>query len=175
MKIYTVDKLRNPEFFSVVRNDAVTCRPIRSGDTIAICASCGAIHLLDSWEANERHCAECNSTLFADITDACLRTLRVSATEVITRNSTSQAKSHHVVTPVPHNGPTRRSVAAHTVNNAPSSTSTTVSTRRTVTAISTPEAYPTQTASRNIGGRILLWCLGIVVVAVAVIATIFFI
>lgn len=156
---YTVDRLRNPEFFSVVRNDAVTCRPIRSGDTISICASCGAVHLKESWEANARHCAECDSTLFENLNDAYLKTLRVTATEVITRNPNNPNKLN-VVTPVPHT-PRRRAITAHPVHNNRTVSNTTVSTRRPVTAISEPETYPTHTAPRNLGGRILLWGLGI--------------
>lgn len=161
MYTYTVDRLRNPEFFTIVRNDAVTCRAIRSGDTIAICASCGAVHLKESWEANARHCAECDSTLFENLNDAYLKTLKVTATEVITRKSTSPVRPH-IVTPV-HHTPTRRTISAHAVHNVPTVPQTTVSTRRTVTAISTPEAYPAQTTARNRGGRILLWGLGIAV------------
>lgn len=159
MYTYTVDRLRNPEFFSVVRNDAVTCRPIRSGDTISICASCGAVHLKESWEANARHCAECDSTLFENLNDAYLKTLRVTATEVITRNPNNPNKLN-VVTPVPHT-PRRRAITAHPIQNNRSVSQTAVSSRRPMTVVTTPEAYPSQTASRNIGGRILLWGLGI--------------
>lgn len=166
MYTYTVDRLRNPEFFSIVRNDAVTCRPIRSGDTIAICSSCGAVHLKESWEANSKHCAECDSTLFKNLNDAYMKTLRVTATEVITRNPTRPA-TPHTVTPV-HYIPTRRPIPAHAVH--PQTLQTTVSTRRPMTVITTtPEAYPTQTAARNRGGRILLWGFGIAASVVSIV------
>ena len=157
---YTVDRLRNPEFFSVVRNDAVTCRPIRSGDTISICASCGAVHLKESWEANEKHCAECDSVLFENINDAYLKTLRVTATEVITRNSTGQGRGRRTVTTTPQ-VTTRRTVTEHPVHNNCSASNVSVSMRRSVNTISQPETYPTHTAPRNSGGRILLWGMGI--------------
>lgn len=140
-------------------NDAVTCRPIRSGDTISICASCGAVHLKESWEANAKHCAECDSTLFENLNDTYLKTLRVTATEIIIRNPNNINK-FNVVTPVPH-APRRRTVTAHPVQSNNAASQTTVSARRPMTVIQTPEAYPSQTASRNIGGRILLWGLGI--------------
>lgn len=83
-----------------------------------------------------------------------MKTLKINATEVITRNPTSPVR-HHNVTPV-HHTPTRRTTPAHAVHNVPSTHQTIVSTHRAATAISVPEAYHTQNSARKRGGRILL-------------------
>ena len=97
----------------------------------------------------------------------------LTATEIIIRNPNNINK-FNVVTPVPH-APRRRTVTAHPVQSNNAVSQTTVSTRRPMTVITTPEAYPSQTASRNIGGRILLWGLGIAAAMASIAAVVMFV
>ena len=149
MYTYTVDRMRNPEFFSVARSDALTGKTIVSGDTVCICASCNAIHLENSWIANDRHCVECNSARFISLNDSFMRTLRVNSTVVERRVNTSFPPRRHI---------NIDAAAPVNYNNNQSA----FPPRRTPIEI-TVRAYPEHSSLRKRGGRILLWILGVAV------------
>jgi hypothetical protein len=185
---YTLDILRDADFFSAPRYDAVSNALLKSGDTICICDRCGKIHLQSSWEANDKRCAGCEGKKRKNITEEYLHGYRVMPSHITGRGrqNVTAGSGHRRTAPMAASGyrpaqapiqGIRRPVNRGTDGNtAPASAALTNvgvdharllrDSRKRVPS----QVYPPRRAARKRAGRILLGLVCGLIAAAVIIA-----